>query len=226
MEAAAVTTSKLIRIEDIARKFCESLPPDKQLYGRILRGRSESDFITMSDTPESRFIVLISDFNGLMQFNGLPGISALNIIGYPPEYIYELRLQGYQFKLLMFEDTASNVHPATWDNLCDIVCEVYPKVANKVQTQLPLLKSLSYHQICDRSYQQIRRNFTYKELQKVEGTTCHVRLFLEDTVNINPLFAGDGWTRNCHGQKEIREYFLLNRPLNELSRYELVDIEV
>ncbi len=130
-------------------------------------------------------------------------------IGYPQTYIDDLLAQQTQFKLILLPAIAAKL--ATWDNLLNLAAEVYPDWQSKIERARPTLKTKTYHQIM---------------AQNTNATK--VRHFLEESINLNPLYAGDGYTRRERdiSKPVYAEYVTMNKPLTDFSGFALIDIPV
>lgn len=171
--------------------------------GRVLRGRAEADFVTLTDDPRRR-VVFLTDGAALCALVGSDGHEILKQIGYSDAFIGRLLEQQTRFKLALLPDLAKWI--ATWDNLLDLASEAYPDWRARIEHVRPQLK----------------------ENRPLDGETADVRAFLEDVLNVNRLFAGDGYTRR-EGDPLRRvhpEYVVLNRPLVEMGAYCLIDFPV
>lgn len=73
------------------------LPTDCNLRGRILRGRTDSDFELLGDSQRS--LVFIMGPDGLSDFTGVGDpLEALDKIGLTRSYVQGRIAQGYQFR--------------------------------------------------------------------------------------------------------------------------------
>ncbi|MBN1874139.1 MAG: hypothetical protein JXA33_07900 [Anaerolineae bacterium] len=183
--------------------------------GRVLRGTRPEHFTTLSDDPQRRVVFLL-DAGGLTDLIGQSGRDILRYIGYPEAFINTLLAQGTIFKLVILPQIQASVatmlaQPATWDHLLDLVSAAYPEWCARIAQTRETLKTLPYTQIMAGA-----------------GIAKEVRIFLERDLNVNPLFAGDGYTRS-EGKPDIpgcAEYVLLNRPLTAFEKYILIDLPV
>jgi hypothetical protein len=171
--------------------------------GRVLRGRAEADFVMLTDDPRRR-VVFLTDGAALCALVGSGGREILKQIGYSDVFIGRLLERRTRFKLALLPDMAKWV--ATWDNLLDLASAAYPVWRARIE----------------------RARSQLKEHGPLEGEAADVRAFLEDVLNVNHLFAGDGYTRR-EGDPLHRvhpEYVVLNRPLVEMGAYCLIDFPV
>ncbi len=173
--------------------------------GRILRGRADGDFATLTDDPRRR-VVFLTDASALCTLVGCDGRDILAQIGYDEAFIARLLERQTRFKLALFPDMEKRL--ATWDNLLDLVCSAYPEWHAAVERVRPELKASLF--------------------EALEGEAAELRARLADVLNVNRLFAGDGYTRR-EDDPQCRvhpEYVILNRPLIELPAYCLIDFPV
>ncbi|GEM_PF-4042388 len=84
----------------------------------------------------------------------------------------------------------------------------YPAWAERLTAARPALETLPY-----------------AEIMRQGGVAAEVRAFLERTLHLNPLFAGDGYTR-CDGRAVYAEYVCLNRPLSVLTCWCQIELPV
>jgi hypothetical protein len=190
--------------------------PAAGFAGRVLRGRRDEDFLTLSDDPQRRIVFLL-DAGAMENMVGLSGGGILRRIGYDGAFIAQLLARNTRFKLALLPLITMRL--ATWDNLLDLVVEAYPDWREKIAGSRETLKRLDYDRVIASG-----------------GTATEVRQFLHDRLNVNRLFAGDGFTRHENEHENERslpgpgsryaEYAALNRPLKEFSAYCLIDFPV
>lgn len=213
--------------------------PVPGIAGRIIRGKNPSDFETLTDDPQ-RQIVLILGPDDLAKLPGMSGWDILMTIGYDPAYARGKVAEGCEFKLVVLQEGPS-VKLATWDNLLEMVCEVYPNVADLIRSHWTSLKTRSFREIeaqagfkfleveqpkdKTKKKQDDPRFMTYERLQQSSGTLADVRAFLYFSVHIRELYRGDGYT-DVSGSRGMREYLARNVRLVDLGAHELIDFEV
>lgn len=173
--------------------------------GRVLRGLSERDFLTLSDDPLRR-VVFMLDETALVDLVGRTGADMLARIGYTPAEVRALLARGTRFRLVILP--AADMVPATWANVLALVASVYPEWAGRLTAARPLLETLPY-----------------AEVMRQGGVAAEVRAFLERTLHLNPLFTGDGHTC-CDGRAVYPEYVCLNRPLSAFGRWCQIEFPV
>jgi hypothetical protein len=172
--------------------------------GRVLRGRTSADFLTLTDNPQRR-VVFLTDAAALCTLIGSDGWEILKQIGYGDAFITGLLERQTRFKLALFPEVA--MRAATWDNLLDLASEAYPEWHAKIEQARPALK---------------------ENVDPLPGGAVDVRAFLQTVLNVNDLFAGDGYTRR-EGDPLRRvhpEYVILNCPLVTMGAYCLIDFPV
>lgn len=173
--------------------------------GRILRGRTDADFLTLTDDPRRR-VVFLTDAVALCALVGSHGYEILKQIGYADAFIMHLLERQTRFKLALFPEVTKLA--ATWDNLLALTSAAYPAWSEKISRARVALRENRYEQL--------------------QGEPAEVRAFLEDVLNVNRLFAGDGYTRREDNplRRVHPEYVILNRPLAEMDACCLIDFPV
>jgi len=176
--------------------------------GRVLRGTSDDAFASLSDDP-CRQIVFLLDSEGLSGLIGLSGANILRHIGYGEDAIADLVERGTRFKLVLIPSAALKL--ATWENLLALAAEVYPDWRARIERVAPRL--------CDLSYD---------EALAAGGEIAAVRRFLHDEMNVNALFAGDGYTRRPDDPDRpvCAEYLVRNQPLEAFGSTCLIEFPV
>jgi hypothetical protein len=172
--------------------------------GRVLRGITGVDFLTLTDNPRRR-VVFLTDAAALGTLIGSDGWEILKQIGYDDAFITGLLARQTCFKLALFPEVA--MRAATWDNLLDLASEAYPEWRAKMDQARPALK---------------------ENVNPLPDVAAEVRAFLQTVLNVNRLFAGDGYTRR-EGEplRQVHpEYVVLNCPLVAMGAYCLIDFPV
>lgn len=182
--------------------------PAQGFAGRVLRGTADTDFETLSSDPR-RKIVFLLDAEGLSGLIGLTGVEMLRHIGYHDDAIAALVACGTRFKLALIPSAALKL--ATWENLLALAAELYPDWQARIEAAAPQLCRLSYD-----------------EALAVGGDVAAVRAFLHDEMNVNPLFAGDGYTRHPDDPQTpvCAEYLATNQPLAAFGSACLIEFPV
>lgn len=204
------------------------------LCGRIIRGKSPNDFLTLTDDP-TRKIVMLVDPDGLTQMLGKTGYQMLIEVGYEPDYLDHKVAEGNQFKLVVFPEGGA-AQLATWDNTIDMVCAVYPDVAAPIRACRQALKTRSFESIqaeagfnfleVEKAGDNDLRFMTYERFVQSVKTLADVRAFLYFSVHLRELYSGDGWTYDAAGRRGVREYIIPNKPIAELGENQIIDINV
>ncbi len=169
------------------------------ITGRVLRGVTGPDFSTLSADPR-RHIVFLLDGDALRDLLGLTGLDVLKHIGYDAAFIRRLLAHGTRFRLALLPQVA--MQPGTWDHLLDLVQIVYPEWQAGVAQARAALKALHYDKVMASA-----------------GVPAELRAFLQDVINVNRLYAGDGYTRRegFPDQRVYAEYVCRNRPLADFA---------
>lgn len=178
------------------------------ISGRILRGVNEEDFSTLTNHPNRRLVFLLDAF-ALSDLVGLEGNEILKQIGYEQDFIADLLARKTKFKLIILPESTGKL--ATWDNLLDFAQEMYPAWRERIEIARPILKG-----------------YNYKEIMAMENVSTEVRVFLQSTLNVNRLFAGDGFTRREGNTNEhiYSEYLAENKLLSAIRTYALINLPV
>jgi len=182
--------------------------PHDGFAGRVLRGTDASAFRSLSGDPRRRIVFLL-DSEGLSGLVGLTGADILRHIGYSDATIEDLVARGTRFKLALIPSAALRL--ATWDNLLGLAAEVYPGWRERIERAAPRLCKLSY-----------------SEALAEGGDIAAVRQFLHDEINVNTLFAGDGYTRHPDDDDAPvwAEYLARNQPLDIFGSSCLIEFPV
>ena len=205
------------------------------LCGRIIRGTRPEDFLTLTDDP-SRKLVMLMGPDGLEKLPGKTGYEMLIEIGYAADYITRKVVdEGNAFKLVVFPE-GGPAKLATWDNVIDIVSATYPATASKLEQQRNALKVTPFDAI------ERQAGFSFAEVDKAGGTDprfmteerfvasggslWEARAFLHHSIHLRELFSGDGWTYTTAGERGLMEYIVPNRPIAELGESRLIEIPV
>ena len=205
------------------------------LCGRVIRGTKPADFLTLTDDPKRKLVLLMGP-DGLQLLLGKSGLEALQVIGYEPEYIRrKVLVEHNDFKLVVFKEGRDAVL-ATWDNVIMVVSRVYPEVTVMLKRNRDALKTQSFDQIertagydfgeVDKNGVNDPRFITYERLQASRGTLVVVRAFLYHTVHLKEQYSGDGYTYDDRGNRGLKEYIVVNKPIGDLGDHALIDIDV
>lgn len=205
------------------------------LCGRIIRGKKPEDFLTLTDDP-LRELVLLMGPDGLASLCGKSGYEMLVEIGYQPDYIVrKVRDEGCRFKLIVFPE-GGPAKLATWDNVIDVVADVYPDVARKLARHRETLKVTPFVAIAtqagfdfsavDKAGPTDPRYMTHDRYRTAPGTLANARAFLYFTIHLRELFSGDGYTYTADGRRGLQEFIVPNLPIDRLGEHLLLDLTV
>lgn len=205
------------------------------LCGRIIRGTKPEDFLTLTDDPDRKLVMLMGP-DGLEKIVGKTDYEALVEIGYEPNYIVRKVVdEGNQFKLVVFAE-GGEAQLATWNNVAAIVAAAYPEAAQYLYRDLDALKVTPFADIeraagfnfaeVDKAGPQDGRFMTFERFKKSGGGLVAARAFLYFAVHLRELFSGDGYTYDAFGNRGLMEYIVPNKPLNELGDYDLINMDV
>lgn len=212
------------------------LPPDSPLRGRIMRGKDNSEFSRLA--LDDRRLVFIMGPDGLSELPGKPLRGALSHIGLTPDYVQGRIDQGFQFKLLVFggDDEAPR---ATWDNTLDLVQQVYPDLADDVETHRQELKATPFSEFAARMpmdmdaidlageghplFMSLERYIRLAPTERRHDPLALRRVLLHE-VHLGPLFSGDGYTYTPDGAKGLAEYLVPNGPIDQLPDAQVISL--
>lgn len=212
----------------------DQVGPVSGLCGRIIRGKKPEDFLTLTDDPTRKLVMLMGP-DGLEKLLGKSGYEMLLAIGYEPEYLEHKVAEGNRFKLVIFPEGGA-AKLATWDNVVEIVSGVYPDVAMKLARNLAAMKSRNFAEIeeesgfrfldVEKAGKNDPRFMTYERFRTARGDLWEARAFLYFTVHLRELYSGDGYTYDAKGNRGMMEYIVPNKPLADLGDHRVVNIDV
>jgi hypothetical protein len=201
--------------------------------GRVLKGKADDDFETLSDDRDRKIVFLMGS-DGLEGLLGLSNDQILAKIGYTTEYVARLEHDGYRFKLVVFKSGLDARQLATWDHVVELVASAYPDIAAKVTAALPRLKRTSFREIeqlapspfaaIDRVGREHADYIDERRLRSSDGALWRIRAFLYYRIRLLELFAGDGVTRTGDGKRGLKEYIAPNQPIRDLGGARLIDL--
>ncbi|MDC0980290.1 hypothetical protein OAQ84_01000 [Bdellovibrionales bacterium] len=210
-----------------------NLPKDIEVFGRIIRGKSDADFITLSDDP-NRKIVMVMDTEGLESISDSNNGSILEQVGYTRDYISELRSQGTIFKLMVFEKQ-EDVIVADWSGLRKILSDIYSEDLVKIFDKFrQKLENLSFEEIEDQGTMEFKSVYNagpssplYVNSENInsDSSLWQFRAFLYMELRLTELFAGNGFTKTEEAGQGLREYFVINRPINLFENSMLLELQ-
>lgn len=228
-----------------AHVFCANFKSGKVdatgLYGRIIRGKKDTDFETLSDEPLRR-LAFVMGSDGLQKLVGMSGYEMLVEIGYSARHCRDLVEDGNKFKLVVFPEPGV-IRLADWDGLIANVCHVYPELADRIQLQVQQLKALTEGGDVLRKFGELeeKAGFKFSEVKKSgrndprfitperylqsSGDLIQTRGFLYLNEHVREAYTGDGWTLTMKGQRGVKEYSIVNHKLPALDAA-ILDLEV
>jgi len=175
----------------------------------------------------------------------LPKTMLLNL-GYDVLFLYEEIKKGTVFELVVCDESDSaGIVAATWDALPSVVAASFsaPRLPQLIETHLPQLKQQSFYDLQlaythpndpdgpPMSMHEARSKPASSEADDVPPwrmtearllglplpRAADVRAFLYHSLNLNNLFAGDGYTYTQEGSKGYKEYLAPNKQLEQLG---------
>lgn len=187
----------------------------------------------MTNDP-SRPLVLLVDSEALEKLPGLSRdtYSMLKCVGYDEKDIQQHAREGTEFKLVVFKDDGSSLATlGTWDNMIRLATKLFPRVAHILTKYADALKTVPYSDFVqmsgDASWPKLEHTdpkYMNEDRLLANPTVANARRFFNDTLHLRALYAGDGWTRNQSGQKDVKEYVVPNAPLSTLGDHILLDL--
>lgn len=223
---------ELRRFEEalICRKALEH--PTTGLHGRILRGKNEDDFQTLTEDPARKVVFLMGD-DGLSSLPGMSGYEMLIQVGHSIPDIYKnLVEKGKSYKLVVF---TSEVQPmaADWDGVLSIVQAVYPEHFDAVAQHVKALSQISLEEverIAELKFSDFSEEhplfMTSARFSESDKNLWQTRAFLYHSLQMRAQFKGDGFTYRNDGAIGVREYLIPNMPLASMENFRLFDLEV
>ena len=206
-----------------------------KLCGRIIRGKKPSDFESLTDDPNRKIVMLVGA-DGLEQFLGRSGFELLMLIGYTASHIQRKVVdEGNRFKVAVLPQEGG-AKSATWDNVIEMVSEIYPELSAMLRGALPALKRSDFASIeakagyrfesVDKLGRGDPRFMTAERLAATGGGVVAVRAFLYHSVHLRELFSGDGYTYDEAGARGLREYIIPNMRLDQIDGHALIDLAI
>ena len=222
------------------------------LVGRVLRGVSPADFETLTNEPNKRKIVLLTDEQGLANLVGKGSLDMLRTIGYEDDYTRSLidsAHKGFsgrhQFKLVVMP--AGSAEMARWLEMLRMAQQAWPELAkHNLPNYAFALQKKSGIEIWDAELRMVTRGKvkTIKELKALGEThplymtpqrladdprpsVLQIRIFLYLYCFLTELYSGDGRTYDEIGYPGLNEYCILNQPISQIPGavvYDMRDI--
>ncbi|MFC1644857.1 hypothetical protein ACFL08_02430 [Patescibacteria group bacterium] len=234
-----------MNIADFSRNFLAGNKVLVQgLCGRIIRGTRPEDFLTLTDDPTRKLVMLMGP-DGLEKIIGKSGYESLVEIGYESDYIVrKVADEGNQFKLVVFPEGGEALL-ATWDNVVKVVSDVYPGAKDALDEYLVEFRNIygkyanpraafaNFEALAKFSFSDVDKKgpsdpqfMTYDRFLRSDQSLADTRAFLYFSIHLRELFSGDGYTYNVNGKKGLMEYIVPNKPLDELGDCEVIDLDI
>ncbi|UJR08091.1 hypothetical protein I4U23_012368 [Adineta vaga] len=147
------------------------------------------------------------------------------------------RLEGKRkFKLIVFSVSSDDeVKLATWDNIFELLSKSYPEIDSSFwyrhsnELKQMTMQDIDPEGLIVKNYYLGPKSDGYMHYDrflslKDTPTLLQVRAFLHNQIGLNELFDGNGKTMTHMGDETADEYLTINRPLNELNEYALLDL--
>ena len=212
------------------------------LVGRILRGRpgqTPDEFETLTDTPQSRLVIMLTDSSGLSRFFGKTDYQKCIIVGHAPHHIQDKVSKGYVYKLVVFPETAAKL--ATWESVFQIARELYPDIdpalrqhkADMVQlarvggmAPLAPFEVQAGYKFKDADDPSDPRFMTIDAFRQSNRGLVELRALFYHTLHLRELYRGDGYTYDERGRRGVVEYLMKNCPIAQIPNHVLMDLNV
>lgn len=213
----------------------DSIQLNENIYGRILKGKAEKDFETLSN-DSNRKIIFLMDHKALQKVICLPVHEMLKQVGYTQDYIDQLEKEGYKFRLVLFSKDAQSGLPATWDNLMHLLKMTYPaSVMDRIAPYFSDLKSTPFQEIQNQAaslFSAVNKDKKHPEYMSVdkfladnEPTLWKARAFLYYNVRLTELYSGDGFSYDESGKRLEPEFIAPNVPLKDLKDVQVIPLK-
>ena len=209
------------------------------LIGRILKGKTSKDFKTLNKYNSQRKTVFIISSLQLKKMIDKSGYQILIDIGYPKDYIQNVKKNKEKFRLILISkeeaDNKLKMKLATWDNVIDLMKIVYPDISDRLERHRNGLKNTPYKKIIKmnngKDFKDVKgpddpKFMTYQKYLNSEDTLVNTRAFLFHTEGLNNLYKGDGFTYNEKGEKGIKEYITKDIEVKKLKNYKYLDLKI
>lgn len=202
-----------------------------KLFGRIIKGKKENDFKTLSN-DERRKIIMLIDMQGLETISSLSGRDKLLFLGWDKRFLKQNIDAGYLFKMVVFPEV-EGIKIATWDNVLEMIKEFYPGIVFPLsivdelkETSFKEIESLAGYNFLDVKEKNDPRFMDLNKLQNSCKSVIDYRSFLYHSVHLKEQFSGDGWTHDAHGKRIVREYVFPNTQIKKLKDATMLDVEI
>ncbi|CAK0835050.1 unnamed protein product [Prorocentrum cordatum] len=211
------------------------------LRGRLCRGREPKHFATLGHGM-SCFVLgaeglkLFLDAAARNDGDGAP-LEMLLTIGYDILDIYEKLQAGWVFDLVVWKAVDYDPPCATWEGVASTLESVYPVAAEHMRVHLAELQQRGSGVSSPAGYAALQaqhrpevNGYTFRadaSQLKYEDfcalasagkcSASMVRKFLYDSIGLNDLYAGTGYTILADGSRGITEYIALNMRRGDLQ---------
>lgn len=210
----------------------------EELFGRIQKGKSPEDFLTMTNDADRKIIFYMGS-DALEDLLVRSDYQSLIRLGYTPDYISSLLRRQHSFQLTVFNNPGELV-PATWDSIAELVQKYHPSVASKVLSKLTQLKLIPFNEIEEMAISESGLPFLAVEekgkdhplfinersLKERHGKLWEVRAFLYYQIRLTELFSGDGYTLTQDGARGVREFAGGNLTVASLPRKAIIPLHI
>jgi|SaaInlStandDraft_6_1057023.scaffolds.fasta_scaffold12007_3 hypothetical protein len=230
--SSSILATPVQKVYEIATAFKSKTlsKVNNKIFARILRGKQDSDFLTMTHDL-NRKIVFYLDSKGIEELTTLSDYDKLIKVGYPDKYIHKLLHEGYFFKIVIFKNNAM-ITSASWENVGKLVNWVHANQSNfyknaysqdmviKISRNIPHLIS-AYSNIAVSSPEEV-----YNSLRQQGGELWEVRKYLHKNLNLNKNFTGNGKTYTDKGELGVPEFISPNIKISDLNESIIIDLKV
>src|SRR3989339_903120 len=128
-------------MEGFRRKLATGYPMG--WCGRILYGQTNHSFKHLSNEPNRRIVTVVGS-DGLVRMTGLSGRDMLALVGYTAGQIDDLINASNYFRLLVFQRNPA-IRLAAWDEVADLVSQIYPETTKAFAWHINELYSISFN---------------------------------------------------------------------------------
>lgn len=212
------------------------------LCGRIIRGRpgrTPDEFETLTDTPESRIVIMLTDSSGLARFFGKSDYQKCVTVGHAPHHIESKVKSGYKYKLVVFPETSALV--GTWESVFNLTCQVYPDISTSVRKHCgEIVKMAASGAVAPLAPFETMAGYAFKDVddpvnpkfmdidryRQSSQSMLELRALLYHTLHLRELFRGDGYTYDEAGRRGVKEYLMRNCPIATIPGHVLKDLNV
>lgn len=204
------------------------------LVGRLIRGTKPEHFETLTDVPNERRIIQLTDSQGLTELLAKKDTRAmLNHVGWADSFINDKVASGHQFKLVVFPEHGTPARRAYWLEQLEVVAAAWPELAGVIThtTALSLLRKWPFEYwdgqvrslpgACGIS--QLDAGHPLRDLS-TGLSALKLRIFLYYAAQLKELFSGDGFTWNADGTRGLPEYTMANQAIKNIPGAMIIDL--